>query len=261
MPTLEFAIKGPGPLPSDVFKELHKLAARCGLTVEVDQGALVEKGLQFRLEGPDEEELEEFKKGVERTFQKVEEVSKRMRGEKEEPKGSLDEKLVDSEVKMIEEYQCSGCVSGSDITCGRFKLWRDDEKIGFSCRGHVPGTFLTGIGCILLGMPKGFNRIGDWYNYKDPMLLMKETVERGRKDSPTGGYETGHVHIRLHTKGTKPLWNKFNIAVWAMVEEGYLFVRTYSPRVNRTYIDVIEGGTLEMVPGAVNVGEFQKDID
>jgi hypothetical protein len=261
MPTLEFAIKGPGPLPRELIAELHKLAGKHGLTVAVDQGALVEKGLQIRLEGPDEEELEEFRKGVEGTFRKVQETIKKMKGEKEEPKGSLDEKLVDGEVKMIEEFQCSGCVSGSDITCGRYKLWRDDEN-GFSCRGHVPGTFLTGIGCLLLGMPKGFNRVGDWYNYNDPNLLMKQMAEKDRKDSPTGGYDTSCVHIRLHTKEMRPpTWDKFNLAVWAMVENGYLFVRTYSPRINRTYVDVIEGGTLEMVPGAINVGEFHKDID
>jgi hypothetical protein len=260
MATLEFAIKGPGPYPAEVFDELHRLAKKRGLTISVDQGALVEKGLQFKIEGPDEEELEAFKEGLESTFRKVEEVSKKMRGIKEEPKGSLDD-LTDTETKMIEEFQCSGCVSGSDVACGRFKLWRDDEKISFSCRSHVPGTFLTNIGCLLLGMPKGFNRIGDWYNYNDPNLLMKQMAEKDRKEPPTGGYDMSCSHIRLHAKGNKPKWNKFNVAVWAMVHEGYLFVRTFSPRINRTYIDVIESGTIEMVPGAVDVGKFVEEID
>ena len=182
---------------------------------------------------------------------------------------SLDD-LSESETKMIEEFQCPGCVRGSDVTCGAFKLLKDN---GFSCRGHIPGTALSGIGFILLGMPKGFNRLGDWYNYNDPDLMFKQIgiiglVEKFRKETdtkgvvPSGGYDITQTHIRLHTKEMKkPEWNKFNIAVWAMVENGYLFVRTYSPRINRSYIDVIEGGTLEMCPDAINVGEFHKEID
>ena len=54
---------------------------------------------------------------------------------------------------------------------------------------------------------------------------------------------------------------RFTDAGWAMMEDGYLFVRTYSPRLNRTFLDIVEGGTMELVPGAVNVGEFVEEID
>lgn len=43
--------------------------------------------------------------------------------------------------------------------------------------------------------------------------------------------------------------------------DGYLFVRTVSPRTARIFTDVIEGGTLAMAPGAINVGEFYDEID
>jgi hypothetical protein len=64
-------------------------------------------------------------------------------------------------------------------------------------------------------------------------------------------------------------WDQFNVPVWAMEggksgdpdHAGFLFVRTYSPRVNRMAVDVIEGGTLELVPNAIDVGKFYDKID
>lgn len=149
-----------------------------------------------------------------------------------------EEKLSKSEQHMIEEFQCPGCVAGSDITCGAFKLNRTN---GVCCTGHVPGTLIMGLDSILLGMPRGFNRVGDW---------------RGE-----GGYKKDDCRIRLFTKGNKPEWNDLNVPIWAMVEKGYLYVRTYSPRINKTFIDVVEGGTLEMVPKAIDVGKFKDEID
>lgn len=148
------------------------------------------------------------------------------------------EEVTQSEQAMIEEFQCPGCVCGSDIKCGAFELGRTN---GVCCKGHVPGTMIVGVGSILLGMPRGFNRVGDW---------------RGE-----GGFTKGDTRIRLFTKGNMPEWNDLNVPVWAMVEEGYLYVRTYLPRVNRTFVDVVEGGTLELVPKAIDVGKFKEEID
>lgn len=149
-----------------------------------------------------------------------------------------EEKLSKAEQHMIEEFQCPGCVAGSDIKCGAFKFSKNN---GVCCTGHVPGTMILGLGSILLGMPKGFNRVGDW---------------RGE-----GGFTRDDSRIRLFTKGEAPEWNDLNVPVWAMVEKGYLYVRTYSPRTNRTFIDVVEGGTLELVPKAIDVGKFKDEID
>lgn len=46
-----------------------------------------------------------------------------------------------------------------------------------------------------------------------------------------------------------------------MEQDGHLFVRTYSPRIDATFVDVIKGGTLALVPDAVNVGDFIGEID
>lgn len=92
---------------------------------------------------------------------------------------------------------------------------------------------MMGFGRLALGLPKGFNR----YGIGDKMS------------------------IRLFQKGKKPAWNNLNVAVWAIVENGFLFVRTYSPRVNYCTIDVVEGGDLSMVPGAIDVSKFFDEID
>jgi len=143
---------------------------------------------------------------------------------------------------MVREFQCPGCVAGSDPeTCGNYK---PKDGYGYYCAGHVLGTCINGAISFALGLPKGFNR---------PTLDFHD------------GREVTHTHstmeIRLWTSDTAPPWDKFNVAVWAMERDGFLFVRTVSPRVARIYTDVIEGGTLAMVPGAVNVGEFADEID
>ena len=61
---------------------------------------------------------------------------------------------------IIEEYQCPGCVCGSDITCF------EKNDIGIGCGKHVVGTMATGRGRFLLGMPTGFNRIGYEQEFK-----------------------------------------------------------------------------------------------
>jgi len=55
-------------------------------------------------------------------------------------------------IEAIENYQCPGCVSGSNTKCGQF-----ENKMG--CNRHCPGTAILGVGHILLGMPRGFNKI------------------------------------------------------------------------------------------------------
>jgi hypothetical protein len=91
-------------------------------------------------------------------------------------------------------------------------------------------------------MPKGFNRLG-------PVGFTRYSKGKSFRS------------IRLWPEGKSPEWDRFNVPVWAMEKEGYLFVRTYLPRLNESYIDVIERGTLDMVPGAINVGEFIDEID
>jgi hypothetical protein len=134
--------------------------------------------------------------------------------------------------EMVEEFQCPGCTCGGPKTCEQLKI--KEYSPGFCCGSHSAGTFLMGFGRLALGLPKGFCRYGP-----------------GDK-----------LEIRLHSKGgAKTTWDHLNVAVWAMVKDGFLFVRTYSPRVNHCAVDVVEGGDLGMVPGAIDASKFMEEID
>jgi len=53
-----------------------------------------------------------------------------------------------------------------------------------------------------------------------------------------------------------------NVSVWGYEENGYLFIRVFAPRINKTWIDVIKGGTIDMLPDTViDVKEFIDEID
>lgn len=143
---------------------------------------------------------------------------------------------------MVKRFQCPGCVCGMDPDdCAAFK---PDESYGGACRGHVLGTTIMGVGKFALGLPKGFCRSGLIYDPRD-----------GKPAYPN------KMEIRLHSAGARPRWDDFNVPVWALMEDGFLFVRTYNPRVNRTFVDVVEGGTLEMVPRAIDVGPLVGEMD
>ena len=140
-------------------------------------------------------------------------------------------------IEMVEKFQCIGCVCGSDTQCGKFELY---SEYGNLCGSHVLGTSSSIGWSFALGLPKGFNKPG-------------YTVDR--KGS------RNQMMIRLWTEGTMPEWDHLNVPVWAMEQDGFLFVRTYCPRINDAYVDVIEGGKLVNVPGAINVAEFVDEID
>lgn len=145
--------------------------------------------------------------------------------------------------RMIEEFQCPGCVCGMGTTCEAFKLETRSDG-AFFCREHVLGTLiLPSVGSVALGLPKGFNRAG-FYPFAGSI-----TEKHNR------------MHIDLYEAGDKPGWDKFNVPVWALVENEFLFVRTFRPRINQTIVQVIENGSLDMVPNAINVGEFHGEIE
>jgi len=139
--------------------------------------------------------------------------------------------------QMVEKFQCPGCVCGSDTKCGRYT----PDSYGLRCTRHVLGTLLVLIGHIALGLPKGFCCPG-----------FETSGNRNTRNT---------IDIRMWVVGTKPGWDRFNVPVWAMVVDGFLFIRTYQPRLNSTFVDVVEGGTLAMVPQALNVSEFIDEID
>ena len=137
--------------------------------------------------------------------------------------------------KMVEKFQCPGCVCGSDTSCGTYNY----DKTYLMCTSHILGTIFTGIGHVALGFPKGFCRPGfneDW-------------VTKNK------------MSIRLFLEGDKPKWDNSNTPVWAMEKDGFLFVRTFAPRINHCWVDVIENGTLDIVPNTIDVSKFYDEID
>lgn len=144
------------------------------------------------------------------------------------------QKLDDELIQMVERFQCPGCLKGGSTSCGAFH-----SENGMSCTAHRCGTFSPGMGYFALGMPKGFCRPGF-----------------GPDHQPTST-----MCIRLWKKDTRPVWDKLNIAVWALELDGFLFVRTCMPRINLVITDVIEGGTLALCPGALNTADFANEFD
>lgn len=135
--------------------------------------------------------------------------------------------------QMVETFQCPGCVHGKNTSCGAFKLHeltvqqskQDGEQMAapFRCKNHST-TFHLGM-YVNVGLPIPFARV----QYRDT----REEVQ---------------TNIRLHLapppEGVR-LWDVFNVPVWAMEKRGYLFVRTYQPRTDQTYVDVIQGGAFD----------------
>lgn len=142
-------------------------------------------------------------------------------------------------IYMVERFQCPGCVCGSDAACGKFN-WDPGWQ---RCTSHVLGTMIGLGNKVALGLPKGFNKPGFDISIAEPVAFSR-------------------MLIRLWNDGTIPHWDHLNVPVWAMESgDGYLFVRTFMPRVNMAYVDVIEGGTLAMVPNAIDVSKFESEIN
>ena len=117
----------------------------------------------------------------------------------------------------IEEYQCSGCVLGSDIEC-----FKENTTGGVGCGKHHAGTIMRGVGNFFLGMPVGFNRVGE-------QKTLKPNV-----------YET--------FESSDWTYDKFNIPVWKYLnKDGHTFVRGIMPRKNEPFIHVFLEDCIEKI--------------
>ncbi len=115
--------------------------------------------------------------------------------------------ILDERVKkFVIEYQCSGCVVGSDAEC-----YEKGENL--ECEKHVAGTTIFPVvGRIFLGLPKGFCRLGP---YDDMKVQIVNSLDEA------------HVFDFL------------NVPVWKYLDEhGNTLVRGLSPRVNVPFIRV-----------------------
>ena len=108
----------------------------------------------------------------------------------------------------IREYQCVGCMDGPGLTC-----FKPDKNGGVGCGEHFGGTYVSGIGKIILGLPAGFCRTGLFEKLR-PVIF--------EKFDDCDWYDT-----------------KFNIPVWKHLnKEGHTLVRGLSPRVNSPFIHI-----------------------
>lgn len=117
----------------------------------------------------------------------------------------------------VENYQCPGCVIGGDISCF------ETPRLGVGCEKHLAGTYIPSIGCIFLGMPKGFNRLGHY-----PNKVMKPYIWKNF--------------------AAENSYNKWNIPVWKYLDEnGNTLVRGLRPRVNESFIDIYLENCLDKI--------------
>ena len=122
--------------------------------------------------------------------------------------------MKDSIKTAIEEYQCSGCVCGSDTECYK----EDDDGVG--CGKQVPGTTIMGPGRIFLGMPSGFCRMGN----QDTLRI--KIFEGINEDAGGWGFDQSG-------------YGKFNVPVWKHLDMyGNTLVRGISPRINNPFLHV-----------------------
>lgn len=106
----------------------------------------------------------------------------------------------------VENYQCAGCVNGSFPECYKKHAW------GSGCDNHAAGTYLSGIGKIFLGLPKGFNRLGP----------------------------NAQTRVVIYEKFEDDLYDQWNIPTWKFLDEhGNTLVRVLSPRTNFSAVHVI----------------------
>jgi hypothetical protein len=77
--------------------------------------------------------------------------------------------------EFVEEYQCPGCM-GCD---NEYSKKRNNS---LTCSKHYPGTMMPGVGKILLGMPKGFNRMGPIEDFKRMGFEIYSTYDDFIKD-------------------------------------------------------------------------------
>ena len=129
--------------------------------------------------------------------------------------------------EAVKEYQCSGCVNGPFEKC-----YDKEVNDAGSCQQHCVGTMCIGIGQIFLGMPKGFNRLGE---YKTRIFIFNEPVESS---------------------------NKFNIPVWKHLDKfGNTIIRGFRPRLNEPFIHIYLGNFISEINCYEVTEEDLKNMD
>jgi hypothetical protein len=122
---------------------------------------------------------------------------------------------TDDRTHEVKEFQCPGCTIGCDGEKFEAQTYpSEDGRPGIRCSNHSAGTFLSGVGQIFLGMPKGFSRVGPRSDHLPEIWFFDEIPE----------------------------YDFLNIPVWGMEKDGYLFIRVFLPRTVRNMIHVVKDG-------------------
>ena len=108
---------------------------------------------------------------------------------------------------LVRNFQCAGCIHGSDTGCGRYE--KSESHAG--CGNHHPSTFTTH-GKILLGAPVGFNRLNQ--------IAGERTI----------------TQVEIQIVSPRDYFDKFNVAVWKTRFEGAVLVRGLRPRTSFPFI-------------------------
>ena len=140
---------------------------------------------------------------------------------------------MDKKVSVaVERYQCSGCISGSDTSC-----FKENVAGGIGCGEHFSGTIISGVGKVFLGLPKGFNRLGN-------LEKMKPIIFKSFKDFAESDWKE---------------YNNFNRPVWKHLDKlGNTLVRGLMPRRNEPFLHIF----LENCISQIHCLEItQNDID
>jgi hypothetical protein len=132
----------------------------------------------------------------------------------------------------IEQYQCTGCVRGTDISC-----YQPSEN-GISCGAHVAGTRAFPGGLLWLGLPKGFNRSGPLdHNIK---LEIYESLNVLNSELSNLDKKVNQIVKSESMMDVKVFYNKFNVPVWKhRTASGHVLVRGVSPRVNIPFLHIL----------------------
>jgi len=135
-------------------------------------------------------------------------------------------------LNTIQEYQCTGCVKScmpTAMTCGT-------GEQGIGCLIHQTGTSMSVDGKIMriaLGLPKGFNRVGD----------VKEAPVRIFNNIGDIGYDN------------------LNMPVWKMKIDGVIYVRGLAPRLNDPFIHIYLNGDINEIDCYELTDEFYNSIE
>jgi len=124
--------------------------------------------------------------------------------------------MIDKIVKkMVEEYQCPGCVCGNDTSCY-------EKSDNLACSKHVVGTVASGhVGKFFLGLPTGFCRLGFFEDMK---------IDIFKNISDGWGFDF------------------LNVPVWKHLDKnGNTLVRGICPRINMPFIHIFIGNVLDEI--------------